>query len=39
MTNTPARAWPVAQAPAERVTAFLRAVYGWMVVGLGVTPP
>ena len=24
-------------AAAERVTAFLRAVYGWMCVGLGVT--
>jgi hypothetical protein len=31
------RAWPVAEAPAERVTTFLRAVYGWMCVGLGIT--
>ena len=37
MTNAPTRTWPVAHAPAERATAFLRAVYGWMVVGLGVT--
>ena len=32
--------YDVAQSPvavAERVTAFLRAVYGWMCVGLGVT--
>jgi FtsH-binding integral membrane protein len=29
--------WPVAAAPAERVTAFLRAVYAWMFVGLAVT--
>jgi FtsH-binding integral membrane protein len=28
---------PVAVASAERVTAFLRKVYGWMFVGLGVT--
>src|SRR4051812_46764129 len=28
---------PVAAASAERVTAFLRKVYGWMCVGLGVT--
>ena len=28
---------PVAAATAERVTAFLRKVYGWMFVGLGVT--
>jgi len=26
-----------ADAAAERVTAFLRTVYGWMFVGLGVT--
>ena len=32
--------YAVAQSPvaaAERVTTFLRAVYGWMCVGLGVT--
>lgn len=34
---TPASAFAVAAAPAERVTAFLRKVYGWMFVGLGVT--
>jgi len=28
---------PAAAASAERVTAFLRKVYGWMCVGLGVT--
>lgn len=28
---------PTAAATAERVTAFLRKVYGWMFVGLGVT--
>ncbi len=28
---------PTATATAERVTAFLRKVYGWMFVGLGVT--
>lgn len=28
---------PAAAATAERVTAFLRKVYGWMFVGLGVT--
>src|SRR3989442_14287288 len=27
----------VSAAAAERVSAFLRAVYGWMCVGLGVT--
>ncbi len=30
-------AFPTATAAAERVTAFLRAVYGWMCVGLAVT--
>lgn len=35
---TPASAFETtAVAGAERVTAFLRKVYGWMVVGLGVT--
>jgi uncharacterized protein len=37
MSNVPTRAWPTADAPAERVTAFLRAVYGWMFVGLALT--
>src|SRR5690242_17041679 len=33
-----ARAWPVARGDAaERVTAFLRVVYGWMFAGLAVT--
>jgi FtsH-binding integral membrane protein len=33
-----ARSWPVsADTSAERVTAFLRVVYGWMFAGLGVT--
>jgi FtsH-binding integral membrane protein len=31
------RAWPVADAPAERVSTFLRAVYAWMFVGLSIT--
>jgi FtsH-binding integral membrane protein len=35
---TPSTAFsPTAAATAERVTAFLRKVYGWMFVGLGVT--
>jgi FtsH-binding integral membrane protein len=35
---TATRVSPVtADAAAERVTAFLRTVYGWMFVGLGVT--
>lgn len=37
MSNIFTRVWPVADAPAERVTAFLRAVYAWMFVGLAVT--
>lgn len=37
MSNIPTRVWPIADAPAERVTTFLRAVYGWMFVGLAVT--
>jgi uncharacterized protein len=37
MSRIPTRAWPVAEAAAERITTFLRAVYGWMVVGLAVT--
>jgi uncharacterized protein len=35
---TPSSAFqPAAAVGAERVTAFLRAVYGWMFVGLGIT--
>ena len=35
---TPSAAFETsAVASAERVTAFLRAVYGWMCVGLGLT--
>ena len=35
---TPASAFATTTvAGAERVTAFLRKVYGWMVVGLGIT--
>lgn len=34
---TPDSAFTAAALPAERVTAFLRKVYGWMFVGLGVT--
>jgi len=34
---TPASTAPVTRAAAERVTAFLRKVYGWMFAGLGVT--
>jgi uncharacterized protein len=30
-------AFPASTAAAERVTSFLRAVYGWMFVGLGIT--
>ena len=30
-------AFPTATASAERVTAFLRAVYGWMCAGLAIT--
>jgi FtsH-binding integral membrane protein len=30
-------AFPTSAAAAERVTTFLRAVYGWMCVGLGIT--
>jgi len=30
-------AFPASAAAAERVTSFLRAVYGWMCVGLGIT--
>ena len=30
-------AFPTATAAGERVTAFLRAVYGWMCVGLAIT--
>jgi uncharacterized protein len=32
-----ARAFPASVATAERVTTFLRSVYGWMCVGLAVT--
>ena len=34
---TPASAFPAALPEAERTTTFLRAVYGWMAVGLGIT--
>jgi FtsH-binding integral membrane protein len=34
---TPSSAFRPAAVGAERVTAFLRAVYGWMFVGLGIT--
>ena len=34
---TPASTSPVTLGTAERVTAFLRSVYGWMFAGLGVT--
>jgi len=37
MSNIPTRVWPIADASAERVTTFLRAVYAWMFVGLAVT--
>jgi uncharacterized protein len=37
MSNISTRVWPHADASAERVTAFLRAVYAWMFVGLGIT--
>jgi uncharacterized protein len=37
MSNAPTRVWPIAATPAARVTAFLRAVYAWMFVGLAVT--
>jgi uncharacterized protein len=37
MSNMPTRVWSLGDASAERVTAFLRAVYAWMFVGLGVT--
>ena len=37
MSNMPSRVWSLGDASAERVTAFLRAVYGWMFVGLGIT--
>ena len=35
--RSPAAPFPGSVATAERVTAFLRAVYGWMCVGLAVT--
>ena len=34
---TPSSAFTATAATAERVTAFLRKVYGWMFVGLGIT--
>jgi uncharacterized protein len=37
MSNMPARVWSLGDASAERVTAFLRAVYAWMFVGLAIT--
>ena len=35
--RNPATAFPGSVATAERVTAFLRTVYGWMCAGLAVT--
>ena len=35
--RSPVRAFPGSAATAERVTAFLRTVYGWMCAGLAVT--
>src|SRR2546426_8690610 len=35
--RNPATPFPGSVATAERVTAFLRAVYGWMCAGLAVT--
>jgi len=37
MSAIPTRVQSVGTASAERVTAFLRAVYGWMFVGLAIT--
>jgi FtsH-binding integral membrane protein len=37
MRAIPTRMQSVADASAERVTSFLRAVYAWMFVGLGIT--
>jgi len=37
MSSVPTRAWSAGDASAERVTAFLRAVYAWMFVGLAIT--
>ena len=37
MSSIPTPVWSVTAAPAERVTAFLRAVYAWMFVGLAIT--
>jgi uncharacterized protein len=37
MSSIPIRVGPAVDVPAERVTAFLRAVYSWMFVGLAVT--
>ena len=37
MEITPSSAFTATAATAERVTAFLRKVYGWMFVGLGIT--
>ena len=34
---TPDRAFTTPYAADERVTAFLRSVYGWMCAGLGIT--
>src|ERR1700693_1502258 len=34
---TPSSAFQPVAASAEKMTAFLRAVYGWMFVGLGIT--
>ena len=37
MTSVPTRVSSAGDASAERVTAFLRVVYAWMFVGLGIT--
>jgi FtsH-binding integral membrane protein len=37
MKTIPTRVWSVGDVAAERVTAFLRAVYAWMFVGLAIT--
>lgn len=37
MRIIPTRVSPVADAAAERITTFLRTVYGWMFIGLGLT--
>lgn len=37
MTSIPTRVWSVGDATPARVTAFLRAVYAWMFIGLAIT--